>query len=65
MEKDDSVKVEILDLQGKSRGVVLDSLLRAGAHTVTPDLKDMASGVYFIRISTSDTSITQKMALLK
>jgi hypothetical protein len=57
--------VEIFDLKGTSQGVILDLFLEAGNHAITPDLKNLASGVYFIIISTSDTSITQKMTLLK
>lgn len=65
MEKDDSVKVELFDIKGTPRRVILDSFLEAGAHTISYDFKDLPSGVYIVRISTSNTSVTQKMTLLK
>ena len=67
MEKDDSVKVEIFDIRGKSHGIILDKFLTAGTHAITPDLKDLdlVSGVYFIRISNSDTNAVWKMTMLK
>jgi len=67
MERKDRVKVGIFDIRGKSHGIILETFIEAGKHTITPDLKDLdlTSGVYFIRISNSDTSAIWRMTLLK
>jgi hypothetical protein len=64
-QKDDSVKVELFDLKGTSQGVILNSFLHAGSHTVNLKAENLPSGIYFIRISASAASITKKMTLLK
>ena len=65
IERDDSVKVEIFDILGNSRGIILNSLLKSGEHRITSDFKDLPSGIYILKFSNSDTSITKKITLLK
>jgi hypothetical protein len=50
---------------GESVGMTFDGFLKAGNHEITFDMGDLVSGVYFYRLTTSDTSETRKMILLK
>jgi hypothetical protein len=64
------VRLEIVDVAGRRRRVLLDARRPAGPHVVRWDGTDeqghaMPSGVYLYRLTTPDWSATRKMVLLR
>ncbi|UCC78991.1 MAG: T9SS type A sorting domain-containing protein [Candidatus Zixiibacteriota bacterium] len=59
------VKVEVYNLLGQKTATLFDGLLPAGNHTVTWDASEVASGVYYYKISAGDYSAIRMMTLLK
>ena len=43
----------------------MKSYFRKGDNIITIDAKDLISGIYFYKITTSETSETRKMIILK
>ncbi|MEE9555415.1 MAG: T9SS type A sorting domain-containing protein [candidate division Zixibacteria bacterium] len=65
LSKDDSVTIKIMNVKGEEATKPISGFYKAGHHSIMPKLDDVPSGVYFYRITTSDTSTTGKMVLLK
>lgn len=65
LEEADSVKIQMYDIDGNSKGEVLNSFLNAGDHQVELITHDLESGVYFVRITTSDWSDVKRIMVLK
>ncbi|MCX6165943.1 MAG: T9SS type A sorting domain-containing protein [Ignavibacteriae bacterium] len=64
--KTTNVKLEIYDISGRIiKTLVANEKLNAGEYEVEFDGSNLASGVYFYRIETSEFSKTMKMVLLK
>lgn len=59
------VKLEVLNMLGQKVATLTDSFLEAGEHNVGWDASDVASGVYFYRLSSGDFTESKKMILLK
>jgi hypothetical protein len=59
------VKLEVFNIMGQSVATLVDGFLEAGLHAVTFDGRNAASGVYFYRLSTTESKETRKMVLLK
>ena len=59
------VKVEIIDMNGKTVDTLIDSKLLQGKHKITWLSDSHSSGIYFIRINTSNLIETKKLLLLK
>lgn len=65
-----AVRLEIYDVQGRRRRVLLDETLAPGAYERNWSGRDdngrgLASGLYFARLSVGDRTETRKMTLLK
>ena len=59
------VKLEIYNVLGQVVEVMVDSNQEAGHHAVQWDASDMASGVYFYRLTTGEFTATKRMVLMK
>lgn len=59
------VRLEAFDLLGRKVAVLVDKRLEAGAHSLVWDCTDLASGVYFYRLTTDDHTAVRKLTLLK
>lgn len=59
------VQLKIYDILGREVRTLADRVMTAGLHSVRFDGGDLASGVYFYRLTTSSMTITRKMLLLK
>ncbi len=59
------VTISVYNMLGQTVAVAADEHMTAGHHTVTWDGSNVASGVYFYRLSTSEFTDTKKMMLLK
>ncbi len=60
-----TVKLEIFDLTGKSLGYIVNEKLDAGEYSVDWNASDYSSGVYFYRINAGSFTDTRKMILVK
>jgi hypothetical protein len=65
LNKDCKVKVEFFSITGQSVDIAENSYLKAGNHRVFLETSDICSGIYWLLISTPDTSLVRKMTLLK
>lgn len=59
------VKLKIFDVLGREVKTLVHSRMDPGEYTVDVDASDLASGIYFYRISVSGFSQTRKMVLMK
>jgi len=59
------VKLVVYDLQGRMVTELVNSTRDAGVHEVTWDAGDLASGLYFYRITAGDFNAVKKMMLVK
>ena len=62
---DSPVKLEIINTRGHVVDVLVDQLSTAGAYSVSWHHAQNPTGVYFYRLGTDHTSITQKCLLIK
>lgn len=59
------VKIGVYDISGKEVKSLVDGFRSAGNYVVNFNAGDMASGIYYYRITTNDFVQTNKMVLLK
>jgi len=59
------VKLVVYDLQGRMVAELVNGTRDAGVHEVTWDASDLASGLYFYRITAGDFNAVKKMMLVK
>ncbi len=59
------VKLQVMDMLGRTVAVLVDNRLSAGSHSVVFDARSLASGIYFYTIDTGSFSQTRKMTILK
>jgi hypothetical protein len=63
--KNGVVKIEVLDLAGRSIMVVQQTNMEAGQHSVSFDASSLSSGVCFVKIATETSSCTKKLFVVK
>jgi len=59
------VTIEVFNLLGQKTATLAEGLLPAGNHTVTWDASDVASGVYYYKLTAGDYSSIKMMTLIK
>jgi hypothetical protein len=59
------VKVSVYDLTGREVTTLVNNKYKAGYHTITFDATDFSSGIYFIKLQSSNKVITKPVTLLK
>lgn len=59
------VRLEVFTVTGQRVALLLSGMQNEGAHTISFDASDLASGVYLYRLTTGQETITRKMMLLK
>ncbi|MBN2279158.1 MAG: T9SS type A sorting domain-containing protein, partial [Candidatus Marinimicrobia bacterium] len=60
-----NVKLSVFDLTGREVSTLTNQNMKAGYHTVTFDASALSSGIYFVRLQTSNKIITKPVTLLK
>lgn len=60
-----NVRISVYDMLGRNVAVLVDENMSAGAHQVTFDAANFASGMYLYRLETADMVLTRKMMLIK
>ncbi len=61
----DAVKIDIYDLLGRKVETLVDRNLSAGNHSITWDAGNVATGIYFARLQTTNKFESIKLTLLK
>jgi hypothetical protein len=59
------VTVEIFDVAGRSVAIVANDRRRFGEHEIQWNAERFASGIYFVRLKTTEVTRTRKIVLLK
>jgi hypothetical protein len=59
------VTIEVYNLLGQKTATIAEGLMPAGHHRVTWDASDVASGVYYYKVSAGEYSAVRMMTLLK
>ncbi|NUM79017.1 T9SS type A sorting domain-containing protein [candidate division KSB1 bacterium] len=59
------VRLELFNMNGQRLAVLVDDFKAAGKHSVDFDAAGLASGTYVYRLSTSQTTLTRKLALVR
>lgn len=59
------VRVEVLDVLGRSVALLADGPVAAGEHTLTWEAGTLPSGLYLVRLSTGDAAQTQRLTLAR
>ncbi|TET68367.1 MAG: T9SS type A sorting domain-containing protein, partial [Candidatus Zixiibacteriota bacterium] len=59
------VELAVYNLVGEKVEVLVDEVMPPGEHTVTWDADNVASGVYYYKLSTSEGAVAKRMLLLK
>ena len=62
---DDKVAVAVYNLKGEMVSSLLDDHYKAGNHSITWDAKMEVSGLYFVKVITSNSEVAQKVLLIK
>ena len=65
MKKQSKVKVEIFDVTGRTVRTLINEKMQPGNHSVQFHATNIASGIYFIRLTIGPITKTQKILLLK
>ncbi|MDD2890849.1 MAG: S8 family peptidase [bacterium] len=58
-----NVDIKLYDLSGREKETIYTGVLSKGNYTFTPEIK--MSGVYFVKLSTDNGSLSRKMVLIK
>ncbi|MBI1937973.1 MAG: T9SS type A sorting domain-containing protein [Ignavibacteriales bacterium] len=61
----DVVRLKVYDILGREVAVLADGLFEVGKHEIEFNASRLPSGVYFYNLTTSSSSVTKKMLLLK
>ncbi|MDZ7371533.1 MAG: T9SS type A sorting domain-containing protein, partial [candidate division KSB1 bacterium] len=63
--REDWVRLSVFDATGRVVSVLVDGRQTAGEHRVTFTAGNLHSGIYFLRLETTEGSLTRKMILAK
>ncbi|MBZ0263604.1 T9SS type A sorting domain-containing protein [bacterium] len=60
-----SVKLAVYDVTGREVATLVNRVVSSGNHHVNFHAEDLASGMYFYKLSSGDATLVQKMILMK
>jgi len=63
--KSSVVTLSVIDLLGREVSVLVNDRKEAGVHEIKCDCSNLASGVYFYRLTTGDFVQSKKLILVK
>ncbi|HWA07680.1 MAG TPA: T9SS type A sorting domain-containing protein, partial [Ignavibacteria bacterium] len=58
-------RLEVIDINGRSVYTIIDQYLNKGSYSASFNGSDIASGIYYYRLTSNNFSKTNKMILLK
>jgi hypothetical protein len=59
------VELRVFDVLGRNVATLMNGILTAGSHDVRFDANELSSGLYFVRLKSAHSSMTQKVMLVK
>ena len=59
------IRLEVFDMLGRRVAVLADGQVEAGQHQATFDASQLSSGVYLYRLTAGQTTLTNRMTLIK
>jgi len=65
LDRPDMVTLKVYNILGREVGTLVNSRLEAGTYKVVFDGADLASGVYFYRLTSATQMLTRKMVMLR
>ena len=65
LDKNERVRIDLVDIQGKYVKTIEDAMKEAGEHSATIDANGLSDGIYFSILKTGDKTITKKMVHIK
>jgi hypothetical protein len=63
--KDGKVEIKVYDALGREVAILVNEVKPAGKYNVVFNAANLASGVYFYRITVNDLAVTKKIILMK
>ena len=65
MATDCEIELAIFDIKGRLIEILTSGVVQAGYHEIQWNAKRQASGMYFLRMVTPESAMTQKLILMK
>jgi len=65
LSEESNVTISVFNIMGQNIATLSDGIQQGGEHSVVWNADDLPSGVYFVRLSTSNFAETKRMILLK
>ena len=59
------IELAIFDIKGRLIEILASGVVQAGYHEIQWNAKSQASGMYFLRMVTPESAMTQKLILMK
>lgn len=59
------MRLSIFDILGREVAVLVDGVMPAGSHQAVFDAANLSSGIYIVRLSTPEGSLSRRIALVK
>ncbi len=63
--KEEHISLNLYDITGRKLSTMAEGIYPAGGHSLNLNLKDHASGIYYLQLDTDDAHITRKMVMIK
>jgi len=61
----ENVRLEIFNIAGQKVATIIDDKMSAGSHSIHFNAQELASGIYFYRLSTPSISLMKKMVFIR
>ncbi|MEE4257433.1 MAG: C25 family cysteine peptidase [Bacteroidales bacterium] len=67
LSKEKHISLQVYSIEGKLVNTIYDAKMRSGEHTLSWDARSegVSEGIYFLRLTSDDESITRKVVLIK
>jgi photosystem II stability/assembly factor-like uncharacterized protein len=63
--KEEHIDLSLYDITGRKLTTIAEGTYPAGSHSLSLNMKDYASGIYYLRLDTEGAHITRKMVMIK
>ena len=65
LSQSENLKVMIYDITGRLIVILVNEFQSAGFHSITWDASNFSSGIYFLKMSVENFTVTRKLVLIK
>jgi hypothetical protein len=65
LKKPSDISIRVIDIHGKSLGIVLTGTRKAGNNTENLDLSELKTGTYIVVLQTSEDKLANKVAIIR